>query len=333
MAAAAAASSLGHVTSASIARAAGLDSDPATLQRFILTEQCKHPAASGDFSLLMSSIALACKATAVAVKKAGIAGLYGIEGVVNVQGEVAMLISEELPEPIVVPADRAGKYIVAFDPLDGSSNIECNVSIGSIFAIYERTTDLKTACDVEKDGLQAGTKLVAAGYCMYGAATVMVLCMGASVIASTLDPSLGEFIITNKDLRLPTPGKRIYSINEGNLKSMPAGVQAFVAECKDGAKPYSLRYVGSMVADVHRTLCYGGIFLYPATASSKSGKLRLLYEANPMAFLMEHAGGSASSGERASTAAHGDRAHTLPHPGDARPCRMRAPPVCHFRSQ
>jgi fructose-1,6-bisphosphatase I len=209
---------------------------------------------------------------------------------------VCMMISEELPEAIVTPPERAGKYVVAFDPLDGSSNIECNVSIGSIFAIYERTTDAGTACDVDADALQRGTKLVAAGYCMYGAATVMVLSMGAGVVMATLDPSLGEFLITNTNLRLPSPGKRIYSVNEGNLRSMPKGIQDFVAACKAGEKPYSLRYVGSMVADVHRTLCYGGVFLYPKTMTSPSGKLRLLYESNPMAFLVEQAGGAATTG-------------------------------------
>jgi fructose-1,6-bisphosphatase I len=222
--------------------------------------------------------------------------------------KVGVLVSEELDDPIYLPKARAGKYVVVFDPLDGSSNIECNVSIGSIFGIYERTTHRGEEC-TSADVLQPGNKLVAAGYCMYGAATVMVLSMGNGVISSTLDPTLGEFIVTDTDVKVPSPGKKIYSLNEGNLASMPKGVQEFVAECKEGSSPYSLRYVGSMVADVHRTLLYGGVFLYTQTASAPKGKLRLLYEANPMAYIMEQAGGMATTGSERILDVMPDKSH------------------------
>jgi fructose-1,6-bisphosphatase I len=193
-----------------------------------------------------------------------------------------------------------GKYVVVMDPLDGSSNIDCNVSVGSIWGIYRRPEGSEAPS--EKDALQPGSALVSAGYCMYGSSTQIVLSMGrgSGVQMFTLDPTIGEFLLTEKAVRIPAKPKTIYSINEGNYASFPAGIKRYIDACKAppaGKKPYTLRYVGSMVADVHRTLIYGGIFLYPSTADAPDGKLRLLYEANPMSFLLEEAGGKASTGD------------------------------------
>jgi fructose-1,6-bisphosphatase I len=292
------------------------DRDPITLTRWILSEQGKHVEAKGDLTIILQSIQLACKVIANSVRKAGIAGLYGLEGAVNVQGEdvkkldivandnfinalryskcISVMVSEEVPEPVHVEPSLAGKYSVVFDPLDGSSNIDCNVSVGSIFGIYRKD---EAGPGTIGDVLQAGNKLVAAGYAMYGSSTQMVLTLGDSVNIFTLDPSMGEFILTDANVRIPEKPKTIYSINEGNWSSFDDVTKQFITRCKEAApKPYSLRYVGSMVADVHRTLLYGGIFMYPATASAPSGKLRLLYECNPMAMIMEAAGGKATTG-------------------------------------
>lgn len=190
-----------------------------------------------------------------------------------------------------------GKYIVCFDPLDGSSNIDCLVSIGSIFSIYRKQSD---GAPSVQDALQPGNQIVAAGYALYGSATAIVLALGAGcgVNGFTYDPSIGEFILTDPNMRVPEKGK-IYSINEGYASDWEAGVFNYIAAKKDPSKgkPYGARYVGSMVADVHRTIKYGGIFIYPATKSAPNGKLRLLYECNPMAYLMTEAGGLASNGK------------------------------------
>jgi len=241
---------------------------------------------------------------------------YGLQGETNIQGEevnkldvianvafieslkrcqkVCAMASEENEDPILL-SGCSGKYVAVFDPLDGSSNIDVNISIGTIFGIYKRK-DPSTKPSVE-DILQPGTALVAAGYVMYGSATLLVLSTGGPVNCFTLDPSSGEFIITHSDIRMKEKHS-IYSINEGNSKYSYEAISKYVHSVKfpEKDKPYSLRYVGSMVADVHRTLIYGGVFLYPADKSSKSGKLRLLYEANPMAFLMEKAGGMGTTG-------------------------------------
>lgn len=191
--------------------------------------------------------------------------------------------------------EGAGNYVVAMDPLDGSSNIDVNISIGSIFAIYHRDDKAKSGPFTVDDVLLPGSQLVAAGYTMYGSATMLVLCVkGMSVNAFTLDPSSGEFVLTHPNITMPVK-KAIYSVNEGNTRHWFENVQKYVADLK--LEAYSARYVGSMVADVHRTLLYGGIFLYPADKSSKQGKLRLLYEANPMALIIETAGGLAINGE------------------------------------
>ncbi|XP_039952281.1 fructose-1,6-bisphosphatase 1 isoform X1 [Bactrocera neohumeralis] len=292
------------------------DSNAMTLTRFVLQEQRKFKHATGDLSQLLNCIQTAIKAIASAVRKAGIAKLHGIAGDINVQGEevkkldvlsnelfinmlkssytTALLVSEENENVIEVELERQGKYVVCFDPLDGSSNIDCLVSIGSIFAIYRRQTEGEPTI---QDALQPGNKIVAAGYALYGSATAIVLSLGAGVNGFTYDPAIGEFILTDPNMRVPEKGK-IYSINEGYASDWDAGVFGYIAAKKDPSKgkPYGARYVGSMVADVHRTIKYGGIFIYPATKSAPNGKLRLMYECNPMAFLMTQAGGLASDG-------------------------------------
>jgi fructose-1,6-bisphosphatase I len=282
-----------------------------TLTRFILNEQPEN--ASGDLTIVMVSIQLACKVIATCVRKAGIMGLYGLQGSVNVQGEevkkldtishdtfvtalqscgrCSVLVSEEEEEAIIV---GNGKYCVVFDPLDGSSNIDVNGSIGSIFAIYAREDP--SAPPKVGDVLQPGTKIVCAGYCMYGSSTQMILTWGTGVNIFTLDPSVGEFVLTAQKAKMPANPQTIYSVNEGNAQYWTPEITKFAHHVKfELAKPYSARYVGSMVADVHRTLIYGGIFMYPADKKSPNGKLRLLYEVNPMSFLMEQAGGQSLS--------------------------------------
>ncbi|XP_037958690.1 fructose-1,6-bisphosphatase 1 [Teleopsis dalmanni] len=295
------------------------DSNAMTLTRFVLQEQRKFKNATGDLSQLLNCIQTAIKAIASAVRKAGIAKLHGIAGDTNVQGEevkkldvlsnelfinmlkssytTCLLVSEENTDCIEVETERQGKYVVCFDPLDGSSNIDCLVSIGSIFAIYRKKTEGVPTVD---DALQPGNQIVAAGYALYGSATAIVLGLGfgSGVNGFTYDPAIGEFILTDPNMRVPEKGK-IYAINEGYAADWEAGVYNYVAAKKDPTKgkPYGARYVGSMVADVHRTIKYGGIFIYPATKSAPNGKLRLLYECNPMAYLIEEAGGLASNGK------------------------------------
>ncbi|XP_055301210.1 fructose-1,6-bisphosphatase 1 [Sitodiplosis mosellana] len=294
------------------------DSNAMTLTRFVLAEQKKFKHATGDLSQLLNCIQTAVKAVSSAVRKAGIAQLHGISGDTNVQGEqvkkldilsnelfinmlqssytTCLLISEENEHVIEIDADKQGKYIVCFDPLDGSSNIDCLVSIGSIFSIYRKVSEGEPTV---QDALQPGNKMVAAGYALYGSATMLVIALGegTGVNGFTYDPSIGEFILTDINMRIPQQGK-IYSINEGYQYMWDDSIRKYVEAKKDPAKgkPYGARYVGSMVADVHRTIKYGGIFLYPATSQSPNGKLRLLYEGNPMAYIIEQAGGKASTG-------------------------------------
>lgn len=299
--------------------AGGYKTDLMTITRFVLNEQSKHPESRGDFTILLSHIVLGCKYVCSAVNKAGLANILGLAGDVNVQGEdqkkldvlsnevfvkalissgrTCLLVSEENEEAIIVPPAQRGKYIVVFDPLDGSSNIDCGVSIGTIFGIYTVKDTSKVSAE---DALQAGNKLVAAGYCMYGSSCTFVLSTGYGVNGFTLDPSLGEFILTHPNIKIPRKGK-IYSVNEGNAKNWDAPITKYVENCKfpkDGSPPKSLRYIGSMVADIHRTLLYGGIFMYPADIKSPNGKLRLLYEVFPMSYLMEQAGGQAFTGKQ-----------------------------------
>eukprot|EP00306_Pavlova_sp_CCMP459_P008781 CAMPEP_0185160854 /NCGR_PEP_ID=MMETSP1139-20130426/4043_1 /TAXON_ID=298111 /ORGANISM="Pavlova sp., Strain CCMP459" /LENGTH=358 /DNA_ID=CAMNT_0027726073 /DNA_START=68 /DNA_END=1144 /DNA_ORIENTATION=- len=283
-----------------------------TLSRFVMANT-----ADQELAILMGALALACKATARACRKAGIANLFGLAGDQNSSGDdqkkldvlsndifinallnchaCAVLVSEENDEPIIVPPEMQGKYCVAFDPLDGSSNIDCNVSTGTIFGVYEKTIPGPGTTD---DILRKGQDLVVAGYCMYGAATELVICFaGRGVHRFALDPSIGEFIHTDANVKLPADGgKKIYSCNEGNSSLWDEPCKQSLAHFKAGDKPYAQRYVGSMVSDVHRTLLYGGIFMYPADKKSKNGKLRVLYEGFPMAMITEAAGGIASTG-------------------------------------
>lgn len=292
--------------------------DLMTITRFVLNEQSKYPESRGDFTILLSHIVLGCKFVCTAVNKAGLAKLLGLAGETNVQGEdqkkldvlsnevfikalvssgrTCILVSEEDEEATFVEPSKRGKYCVVFDPLDGSSNIDCGVSIGTIFGIYMMKDVHEPTLD---DVLQPGKNMLAAGYCMYGSSCTLVLSTGKGVNGFTLDPSLGEFILTHPDIKIPKKGK-IYSVNEGNAKNWDGPTSKYVESCKfptDGSSPKSLRYIGSMVADVHRTLLYGGIFLYPADKKSPNGKLRVLYEVFPMSFLMEQAGGQAFTGK------------------------------------
>jgi len=286
------------------------------MTRFLLAEQRKFPHAQGDLTQLMNAILTAVKAISTAVRKAGIAKLYGIDGSVNVQGEevkkldvlsndlfinmlrssytTCLMVSEENENVIEVETEKQGKYIVCFDPLDGSSNIDCLVSIGTIFSIYRKQSEGNATL---QDALQPGRNIVAAGYALYGSATMVVLSTGNGVNGFMLDPSIGEFILTARNMRVKPRGK-IYSINEGYAQHWFEPVKKYVESKKypKSGKPYGARYVGSMVADVHRTLLYGGVFGYPATTESPKGKLRLLYECNPMAYILEQAGGMATTG-------------------------------------
>ncbi|XP_055375755.1 fructose-1,6-bisphosphatase 1 isoform X2 [Condylostylus longicornis] len=294
------------------------DSNCMTLTRFVLHEQRKFKHATGELSQLLSCIQTAIKAIASAVRKAGIAKLHGIAGDTNVQGEevkkldvlsnelfinmlkssytTCLLISEENENVIEVETERSGKYVVCFDPLDGSSNIDCLVSIGSIFSIYRRQS--VEGAPILSDALQPGNQIVAAGYALYGSATALVISLGSGVNGFTYDPAIGEFILTDANMTIPERGN-IYSINEGYSSTWEKGVFDYVQCKKDPSKgkTYGARYVGSMVADVHRTIKYGGIFIYPATKSAPNGKLRLMYECNPMAYIINQAGGMASTGK------------------------------------
>ncbi len=292
-----------------------------TVQQHILEEQRRHhPDASGEFSWLLSGITLATKIVAAQVRRAGLVGIVGVTREMNVQGEqvqkldviandtllqflgnrgnVAIMASEENEHPVIVERDRQrGKYVVVFDPLDGSSNIDVNVSVGTIFSILRREPDPTGKRDVLADVLQSGTQQVAAGYVVYGSSTMLVYSAGNGVHGFTLDPSIGAYLLSHENLRMPAAGTT-YSCNEANAESFPPAYRKFLHHLRSGGagRTYSSRYIGSLVADFHRTLLKGGIFLYPPTRSHPQGKLRLLYEANPMAFLAEQAGGSATSG-------------------------------------
>merc|ERR1711915_622469 len=291
------------------------DTNCMTLTRFILAEQKKYaPKGTGDLTQLLASLQSACKAVSAAVRRAGISNLFGAAGDTNVQGEEVkkldvlandlfinmlrssyascLLVSEENDNEIEVETERQGKYIVTFDPLDGSSNIDCLVSIGSIFAIFRKPHEGPLA---PGDALQSGRQIVAAGYALYGSATMIVLSTGHGVNGFMLDPSIGEFVLTDPNMRIKEKGK-IYSLNEGYANLWDPAVKEYVTGKK--AKKAGGRYIGSMVADVHRTIKYGGIFMYPATANAPKGKLRLLYECNPMAFIVEQAGGLAIDGHK-----------------------------------
>jgi fructose-1,6-bisphosphatase I len=289
-------------------------------QHILLTQHERFPDASGEFSWLLSGITLACKMVAAAVRRAGLADVLGATGETNVQGEavqkldhyantvlleslgsrgnVGVLASEENDEPVVLLPDPArGKYVVVFDPLDGSGNIDVNISVGTIFSILRR--DVRNSHDPAGDVLQPGHRQIAAGYVLYGSSTMLVYTTGAGVTGFTLDPAIGAFVLSHPDIHMPPRGSQ-YSVNEANADSFPEWCRRYLYWFKSGADgvAYTSRYVGSLVADFHRTLLKGGVFLYPPTARNPQGKLRLLYEANPIAFLAEQAGGVASDGQR-----------------------------------
>jgi fructose-1,6-bisphosphatase I len=291
-----------------------------TIQQHIMEEQRRyHPTASGEFSWLLSGITLATKIIAAHVRRAGLGDVLGSAERRNIQGEtvqkldvlanqallhslgsrgnVGVMASEEDDEPIVVHRDAAhGKYVVVFDPLDGSSNIDVNVSVGTIFSILRREPG---AGDPMTDVLQPGDRQLAAGYVVYGSSTMLVYTTGNGVYGFTLDPAVGAYLISHERITMPAQGN-LYSVNEANADSFPEPYRRFLARLRAGeaGRTYSSRYIGSLVADFHRTLLKGGIFLYPPTRQYPGGKLRLLYEANPIALLAEQAGGMATDGSR-----------------------------------
>lgn len=297
-----------------------------TLNEFIIERQQDFPYAQGELSRLLSHIGIAAKVVHREVNKAGLVDILGEIGTTNAQGERVKkldvfadekfinalegtgeccgIASEENKDFVKFQNDLAneGKYIVAIDPLDGSSNIDVNVSIGTIFSIYRRLSPHGHQAAIE-DFMQEGTKQVAAGYVIYGSSTMMVYTTGYGVNGFTLDPSIGEFCLSHPQIKTPAGGK-IYSINEGNYIKFPLGVKRFIKYCQENdpntKRPYTSRYIGSLVADFHRNLLQGGIFIYPETAIYPNGKLRLLYECNPIAFIAEQAGARAmdSSGKR-----------------------------------
>lgn len=295
-----------------------------TLDEFTIQETRRFPQATGELSALLRDIGLACKMINKQVLKAGLVDILGKHGATNVQGEEQMkldiyanetlisvfenstecagIASEENDEHVCFEDEFSmnSKYVVLFDPLDGSSNIDVNAPIGTIFSIYRRVSELGKPC-TQEDFLQPGNRLMAAGYVIYGSSTMMVYATRLGVNGFTLEPSIGEFCLSHPDMKCPEKGK-IYSINQGNTVKYHDGMKAFLDYCmesnKEEGRPYSHRYIGSMVADMHRTLIKGGIFMYPADRSNAKGKLRLQYECNPMAFLTEAAGGVASDGKQ-----------------------------------
>jgi len=290
-----------------------------TLDRFLRETLRDHPAATGQFVTLIDQVALAAKLVSARVNRAGLANMFGATGSMNIQGEyvqkmdlyanetfkraiehagvVCMMVSEEEEAPIAIPAPFVpGSYVFAMDPLDGSSNIDTNASIGTIFCIFRRQSEAGPG--ELQDVLRSGRDIVAAGYVVYGAGTVLVLSTGEGVHGFTLDPTVGEFFLSHKDIRL-APMAKSYSCNEAYSAQWDGRLRAWLEATKDPAKGYSARYIGSLVGDFHRNLVKGGVFLYPPTAKAKNGKLRLLYEAFPLAFLAEAAGGAASDGRGA----------------------------------
>ncbi|MFC2117917.1 class 1 fructose-bisphosphatase [Bacteroidota bacterium] len=293
-----------------------------TLNEFIIRKQADFPYAKGELSHLLNHIVVAAKIVNKKVNKAGLVDILGKAGEINVQGEEQKkldvfadeqfttalkacgeccgIASEENQEIITFEDEMAndGKYIFCMDPLDGSSNIDVNVSIGTIFSIYRRISKRGHKAKPE-DFLQNGDKQVAAGYVIYGSSTMLVFTTGKGVNGFTYDPSIGEFCLSHPNIKTPKSGS-IYSINEGNYLKFPEGVKKFIKHCQvideKSNLPYSSRYIGSLVSDFHRNLLKGGIFIYPETASAPNGKLRLIYECNPMSFIAEQAGGKATNG-------------------------------------
>lgn len=294
-----------------------------TIDRHIIDQERMHPDATGALSDILRHMALSAKLIAREVNKAGLVDILGATGGENVHGEqvkklddfadhvifaafdhtglLCCMASEENEDILHIP-DRfpTGRYALLYDPLDGSSNIDANVSIGTIFSVLRKKSDSPRGD--ESDCLQRGRDQIAAGYVVYGSSTMLVYTTGNGVHGFTLDPSIGEFLLSHPNIRIPSPGKRIYSVNEGNYARWSDGQKRLVDHLKgaDGQNdaPFSSRYIGSMVSDIHRTLLYGGLFMYPPDAANPAGKLRLLYEGNPMAMVVEHAGGRATDGTR-----------------------------------
>ena len=295
-----------------------------TLSEFVMERQADFPYASGDLTRLLSDIGIAGKIINHKVNKAGLQDILGAAANINVQGETQMKMdvfsdetllnamrwggqvagagSEENEKYFAFDQEhcKKAKYVILFDPLDGSTNIDVNVSIGTIFSIFRRKSSIGDLANVN-DFLQKGDEQVAAGYIIYGSSTMLVYTTGHGVNGFTLQPSIGEFFLSHPNMKIPEDGA-IYSMNEGNLNSCEKGVQEYIAWCKESDKktnrPYSARYIGSLVADFHRNLIKGGIYMYPGTMKNKSGKLRMQYECNPLAFIVEQAGGRATDGHR-----------------------------------
>jgi len=296
-----------------------------TLNEFILKNQADFPFATGELSRLLNDIAVASKIVSRDVRKAGLVDhILGTQGEKNIQGEeqqkldviadnafikafelggeVCGIASEENDDFVAFENDisKNGKYVVLFDPLDGSSNIDVNVSIGTIFSIYRRISAIGTRATLE-DMLQCGTEQVAAGYVLYGSSTMLVYTTGKGVNGFTLDPSIGEYCLSHPNMIMPKIG-RLYAMNEGNINECEEGLKHYIAYCQSRENqtgmPYSGRYIGSLVADFHRNLIKGGIYIYPDVLSAPEGKLRLLYECNPLAFIAEQAGGLATTGRK-----------------------------------
>ena len=292
-----------------------------TVGQHILQDQKRFPGASGEFSWLLSGITLATKMVQARVRRAGLTDILGAAGATNIQGEVqqkldvyaneallhclssrasvGVVASEENEQPqILGHCSSAANYAVVFDPLDGSSNIDVGVSVGTTFSVLRRP-DGATCEEPEKWVLQPGSRQIAAGYVVYGSSTILVYSVGNGVHGFTLDPSVGAYVLSHPNIRIPTRGK-YYSVNEAHRDAFPSAYGEFLDRLRSGALggKYSSRYIGSLVADFHRTLLVGGVFLYPPTTDHPDGKLRLLYEANPVAFLAEQAGGIATNGHR-----------------------------------
>jgi fructose-1,6-bisphosphatase I len=293
-----------------------------TMNEFIVQQQSAFPYAKGDLSRLLSHIVIAARIVNREVRMAGLADILGETGAENIQGEqvkqldafaneqfksilgssieVCGMVTEEEEDVVVFEGDlsREGKYIICMDPLDGSSNIDVNVSIGTVFSIYRRVSETGGPSSLE-DFLQPGTEQVAAGYVLYGSSTMLVYTTGLGVTGFTYDPSVGEFFLSHPDIKTPAQG-RIYSINEGNYLKFPPGVKQYMKYCQEidppTRRPYTSRYIGSLVSDFHRNMLKGGIYLYPRSNAYPEGKLRLTYECNPIAFLAEQSGGKASDG-------------------------------------
>ncbi|HEV8265700.1 MAG TPA: class 1 fructose-bisphosphatase [Gemmatimonadales bacterium] len=298
-----------------------------TIERFIMEQERLHPEATGELSNLLYDLCLAAKLISRHVRRAGLSDILGAAGAVNVSGDlqqkldlfanetvrqsvqhtgrICIMASEEDPEPVPVPVGKpAGKYVLLYDPLDGSTNIDVNVSIGTIFSIHRRVSPKKNGAATLADCLQRGKKQIAAGYILYGSSTMLVYTTGSGVHGFTLDPTIGEFLLSHPNIRTPDVGK-YYSVNESNWNRWSPAVQKAVAAFKNGdggagrVRAKNARYIGSLVADIHRNLISGGVFLYPADTKNPQGKLRLLYEAAPLALLVEQAGGAATDGRQA----------------------------------